>query len=139
MGTKQLLLGIDPGRSKTGLALVDEVGSIREQHIADTSDLKNELSNFLKGIQPAICVMGDGTNSEVHKVLLAKVLSETPIIEFNEKNSTQEARTLYWQLNPPTGWRKLMPLGMLTPPVPLDDYAAVILVRRYLQRTTKVK
>jgi len=50
-----------------------------------------------------------------------------------EAHSTEEARNLYWQENPPQGWRKLMPLGMLVPDVPLDAYAAVILVRRFLE------
>jgi hypothetical protein len=40
---------------------------------------------------------------------------------------------LYWQENPPKGLKKLIPLGMLVPPVPLDAYAAVILVRRFLE------
>ena len=50
-----------------------------------------------------------------------------------EAHSTEDARTLYWQENPPKGLKKLIPLGMLVPPVPLDAYAAVILVRRFLE------
>lgn len=139
MDTNGLLLGIDPGSSKTGLALVDEEGRIKKQHIAHTSNLKNELKDFLKDIFPVICVMGDGTRSREHRKLLNEILSSTVIIELDETNSTQEAKGLYWQLNPPTGWRKLIPLGMLIPPVPLDDYAAIILVRRYLQQVKRIQ
>lgn len=139
MDTDGLLLGIDPGSSKTGLALVDEEGRIKKQYIAHTANLKNELKDFLKDICPDICVMGDGTRSREHRKLLNEILSPTVIIELDETNSTQEAKVLYWQLNPPTGWRKLIPLGMLIPPVPLDDYAAIILVRRYLQQAKRIQ
>ena len=65
---------------------------------------------------------------------LAGILPDLELIACDEAYSTEEARTLYWELNPPQGWRRLMPLGMLTPPVPLDAYAAVVLARRYLKK-----
>ena len=39
-------LGIDPGRSKTGLALVDERGNIVALHIAMTEHMAEELERF---------------------------------------------------------------------------------------------
>jgi hypothetical protein len=63
---------------------------------------------------------------------LAEILPDLELIVCDEAYSTEEARKLYWELNPPKGWRSLIPLGMLAPPVPLDAYAAVVLVRRYL-------
>ena len=40
MNTRQKYLGIDPGRSKTGLALVDAAGSILALHIAHTEHIE---------------------------------------------------------------------------------------------------
>ncbi|HKM17981.1 MAG TPA: pre-16S rRNA-processing nuclease YqgF, partial [Limnochordia bacterium] len=34
--------------------------------------------------------------------------------------------------HPPRGWRRLLPVSLQTPPVPIDDYVAVILAQRYL-------
>ncbi|MCH3914335.1 MAG: hypothetical protein LKE29_03425 [Acidaminococcaceae bacterium] len=48
-------------------------------------------------------------------------------------HSTEEARKLYWQVNPPKGLRKLLPTSMQVPPENLDGLAAVVLVKRYLK------
>ena len=42
-------LGIDPGRSKTGLALTDGKGEILKLHIARTANMEEELRLFVAG------------------------------------------------------------------------------------------
>ena len=132
-------LGIDPGRSKTGLALVDAAGKILALHIALTENMKAELRSFTSGIALAGVIMGNGTNHKAIGVAVRSVLPKTPLELVGEAHSTEEARSLYWQENPPQGWRRLVPLGMLVPPEPLDAYAAVVQVRRWLalQKTNK--
>ena len=46
----------------------------------------------------------------------------------------EEAKALYWQLYPPHGLRRLIPLGLQTPPEPLDGYAAVVQVHRFMEQ-----
>lgn len=125
-------LGIDPGRSKTGLALVDERGNILALHIAMTERMEQELAAFVGSDELEGIVMGDGTNCKAIGQAVGKVFSNVPLAIVGEAHSTEEARTLYWQVNPPRGWRKLVPLGMLVPDEPLDAYAAVVQVRRWL-------
>ena len=129
----KLYLGIDPGRSKTGLALVDGVGKIVKLHIAESQNIDNEIVEFLKNSCPVQIVLGNGTNSRNICEVVQKVLPDVFITVVEEAHSTEEARTLYWQENPPKGLKKLIPLGLLVPPIPLDAYAAVILVRRFLE------
>ena len=129
----KLYLGIDPGRSKTGLALVDGVGKIVKLHIAESQKIDNEIVEFIKKSCPVQIVLGNGTNSRNICEVVQKVLPDVFITVVEEAHSTEEARTLYWQENPPKGLKKLIPLGLLVPPVPLDAYAAVILVRRFLE------
>ena len=129
----KLYMGIDPGRSKTGLALVDGVGKIVKLHIAESQNIDNEIVEFLKNSCPVQIVLGNGTNSRNICEVVQKVLPDILITVVEEAHSTEEARTLYWQENPPKGLKKLIPLGLLVPPVPLDAYAAVILVRRFLE------
>ena len=129
----KLYLGIDPGRSKTGLALVDGVGKIVKLHIAESQNIDNEIVEFLKNSCPVQIVLGNGTNSRNICEVVQKVLPDILITVVEESFSTEEARTLYWQENPPKGLKKLIPLGLLVPPIPLDAYAAVILVRRFLE------
>ena len=129
----KLYLGIDPGRSKTGLALVDGAGNILKLHIADSQNIDNEIVEFIQKSCPVQIVLGNGTNSSNIGEAVQRVLPNVEIVVVEEAHSTEEARTLYWQENPPQGWRRLVPLGMLVPNVPLDAYAAVILVRRFLE------
>ena len=129
----KLYLGVDPGRSKTGLALVEGAGKILKLHIADSQNIDKEIVEFIQNSCPVQIVLGNGTNSSNIGEAVQRVLPNVEIAVVEEAHSTEEARTLYWQENPPQGWRKLVPLGMLVPDVPLDAYAAVILVRRFLE------
>ena len=139
MNTRQKYLGIDPGRSKTGLALVDAAGSILALHIAHTEHIEVELSAFAGKEQLAGIIMGDGTNSKAIGQAVSKVFAAVPLALVGEAHSTEEARSLYWQVNPPRGWRKLVPLGMLVPSEPLDAYAAVVRVKRWLALQGSIK
>ena len=129
----KLYLGIDPGRSKTGLALVNGAGKIVKLHIAESQNIDNEIVEFIKNSCPVHIVLGNGTNSRNIGESVKRVLPDVMVAVMEEAHSTEEARALYWQENPPKGLKKLIPLGMLVPPVPLDAYAAVILVRRFLE------
>ena len=129
----KLYLGIDPGRSKTGLALVDGAGKILKLHIADSQNIDKEIVEFIQKSCPVQIVLGNGTNSRNISEAMQKVLPNVEIAVVEEAHSTEEARALYWHENPPQGWCKLIPLGMRVPNVPLDAYAAVILERRFLE------
>jgi len=133
MVMNKFYLGVDPGRSKTGLALVDCEGKILSLHIADSQNIHNEILDFVKGNCPAQIVLGNGTNSSNIGEVVRNTLPDVKVTVVEEAHSTEEARALYWQEKPPAGLKKLVPLGMLVPPVPLDAYAAVILVRRFLE------
>lgn len=138
-------LGIDPGRDKTGLALVDKAGTVFAVQIVRTRAFSDSVLKFLYdhlqvsntwGLRKNLMAItiGNGTGSEEHINCLKKILPGFPLHVVDEKYSTEEARTLYWELFPPKGWRRLIPLGLQTPPEPLDGYAAVVQVRRFLQQ-----
>jgi hypothetical protein len=54
----------------------------------------------------------------------------------DEYRTTEEAKKLYWQVNPPKGWRRFLPVTMQVPPEPVDDLVAVILARREIDKGT---
>ena len=128
------ILGIDPGRSKTGLALTEADGKILNLHIAATAAIAEELRAFVGEEPLAMIIMGNGTNSKTIAKVVQQLYPLTKLHLVGEAHSTEDARTLYWQENPPKGWRRLVPLGLQGPPIPLDAYAAVIQVRRWLQQ-----
>ncbi len=133
----EVYLGIDPGRSKTGLALVARDGTIQKLHIAMTDDYANELEQFTAGNHIKAVIMGNGTNSKVLAEITQQVLPTLDLHFVGEAHSTEDARKLYWQVNPPTGLKRLIPLGLQVPPEPLDAYAAVIQVRRWLKEESR--
>ena len=129
----KLYLGIDPGRSKTGLALCDERGKILRLHIAATARMAEELQDFVAEDRPEAIIMGNGTNSKAIGQVVKDVFPWKKLYLVEEAHSTEDARALYWVENPPKGWRRLVPLGLQVPPEPLDAYAAVIQIRRWLK------
>ena len=143
--TLQFYLGIDPGRDKTGVALVEETGRILAVQVMRTRNFTDALLQFLydklqvrntwglRKILKAV-VLGNGTGSEEYKQWVEKALPGYPVYIVDEKYSTEEAKALYWELYPPKGWRMVIPLGLQTPPEPLDGYAAVVQVRRFLEQ-----
>jgi len=134
MNREELILGVDPGSSKTGVALLTEDGEIKDTEVLLMTDFARALGEFLGPRAIKLCVMGNGTTSDAMRIILGRLLPRAAIITMDEAHSTEEARTLYWQLNPPKGLRKLFPLGMQVPPVNLDGLAAAVLVKRYLQK-----
>lgn len=131
--TRDVMLGIDPGSSKTGAALLDTDGHIIKTEVLLMVDFAEELKQFLADYNVVVCVLGNGTTSEMMAATIKTVLPGIKLRLIDEAHSTEEARLLYWELNPPRGLRKLFPTTMQVPPQNLDGYAAAVLVRRYLK------
>lgn len=126
------IAAVDPGRDKCGLAVLAEDGSIISQKVIETDRLEREVA--AAAVDGLRClVLGNGTTSAQAKSRIEKVLPELPIVVVDEYRTTEMAKTAYWEACPPMGWRRLLPVTMQVPPVPVDDYVAVILARRYLE------
>ncbi|MGM0370588.1 MAG: resolvase [Bacillota bacterium] len=124
-----MILAIDPGRDKSGLAVVTDDNQIIEQMVIGTRELKDIIFTFGKEYNITEVVLGDGTASGGVKELVSDYHWDVKMVD--ETNSTLEARELYWADNPPRGWRKLIPTALQTPRRAIDDYAAIVLARRY--------
>jgi RNase H-fold protein (predicted Holliday junction resolvase) len=132
--TETYILGIDPGRHKTGVAVVDERGDVVWRNVIPTSDNYASLVELLQKWPITRVALGHSTGSKEAEKIIQLILEEqgsTATVEIiNERESTLEARGLYFEAHPPRGWRRLVPLSLQTPPVPVDDFAAVVLARR---------
>lgn len=125
-----MILGIDPGRDKCGLALMVDKEEIEVCEVVATDRILDRIGELTAEYRVNKIVIGDGTSSSE---LLNRLDSDGfEIHQVDETNSTLEARKLYWQFNPPSGWRRLVPTSFQTPPEAVDGYVAVILIRRYL-------
>ena len=126
------ILAIDPGREKTGIAILKN-SDVLEHKILNSDELVQIIKSLLEKYIIKTIVMGNGTSSKKKYDLLKQEFIDRDIVLINEYRTTDEARKLYFQENPPKGWKKLIPLGMQVPPVPVDDYAAIVIGRKYLK------
>lgn len=129
---KNEILAIDPGREKTGIAILKN-SDVLEHKIINSEELVQIIKSLLEKYIIKTIVMGNGTSSKKKYDLLKREFIDRDIVLINEYRTTDEARKLYFQENPPKGWKKLIPLGMQVPPVPVDDYAAIVIGRKYLK------
>jgi len=126
----RVILGVDPGTRKAGYAVVDELGTVLAQGIEDVGALLARVIEIGAGREIDAVALGTGTNAQTIKSMLAVI--GCPVYLVDERETTLRARALYFADHPPKGLRKLIPLGMQVPPRPIDDYAAILIARRYL-------
>ena len=127
---ERLILGVDPGTSKCGLALLNEQGTVTRRAVVAREALVKTVREWAGETGPARIALGSQTGSREVRAVLEAELPGVPVELVPEHRSTEEARRLYWTYHPPRGWRRLVPRGMLLPPEPVDGYAAEVLARR---------
>lgn len=132
MNQNTTVLGVDPGRAKTGLAVVNQSGEILWRAIIAPAELGERLPELVEKWRVGVLALGDSTASENARAQIESLALDVALRVVNESGSTLEARALYWKDNPPMGWRRVVPISLQEPPTPVDDYAAAIVARRAL-------
>lgn len=98
--------------------------------IVPIETLRTTLEVCLQQHAPERYLVGAGTGA---KRLLSHLQAWFPTIRWeliSERDTTLQARELYFQHHPPRGWRRLLPKGMRVPPEPYDDFAALAIIYR---------
>lgn len=170
--TKKFILGIDPGRDKTGFAIVNLDGGLICSGIFNSNEREkffdavlngNDISEFvienqplcqqadispylrgdsssstkpllLKGEGLKFLALGNGTQSkDFYNYLKNKFPNDIKIKLIDEKNTTLEARKLYWKIHKPNLLQRLLPENMRVPKRILDDLAAWKIALRALK------
>lgn len=127
-----MILAFDPGRQKIGFVVYDYQKGIVQRGIIDLKQTTSIISEIYQKYQIEMTLIGDGTGYKNLQQYFIDNHISFKIIE--EKNSTQQARRLFFEKNPPRGLRRMLPRGLQTPAVPYDDYAAQIILEKYLQK-----
>jgi RNase H-fold protein (predicted Holliday junction resolvase) len=130
-----MYFGFDPGKDKCGIAIVSDLGSAIRHEVIPSDQALQTLKDWQQQQPIQKLILGDQTGSKVWRSRIAEALPDLQIITIDERYSSQEARDRYWQLYPAQGLQKLVPQGMRTPPRPIDDLVAIILVERYLAKS----
>jgi hypothetical protein len=126
------IAGLDPGRSKCGLAVTDQSGqAIVAALVLPPADSLALLQRWQRqGLR--LVVLGTGTGSSGWCRQLAELGLASQ--QLDEWGTTLAARQRYWQLEPPRGWRRCLPSGLRLPPRDIDDVVAQLLLERHLGR-----
>ncbi|MDA0266782.1 MAG: pre-16S rRNA-processing nuclease YqgF [Cyanobacteria bacterium] len=134
--TQPVILGFDPGREKCGVAVMGLDLTLYHHAVVVAPNAVEALRALQQRYPVSVVVMGDQTTAKQWQAKLAAQLENLRIVLVDERYSTLEARDRYWQMYPPKGWRRLLPEGLRTPPRPIDDIVAILLIERYLNRLT---
>jgi RNase H-fold protein (predicted Holliday junction resolvase) len=127
------ILAVDPGRDKCGL-VVSDGARILARSVVATADLPNVLREWGEHYHIDHVALGDRTGQETVQGHVAEQLPGVPIVLVKEVNTTLLARRWYFADHPPKGWRRFLPVSMQVPPEPYDDYAAQVILARFMSR-----
>ncbi len=126
-----VVLAVDPGRGKCGMAVVDR-SEVAARGVVPIDRVVAAAVGWAREFGIHTIVLGNRTAAEDVEARLAAALPAATIVKVDEAGTTEAARRRYFAEHPPRGWRRLIPLGMQVPPEPYDDYVAVMLAERFL-------
>lgn len=136
MESIKTVLAIDPGNSKCGLALAQRDGegkiSLLWSSIAPKEQIPAMLEEAHRVAHFSMVIVGSGTTSKPLVAAIRQAMPSMAILVVDEKDTTLQARERYWEYNMRKGWRRFLPATLQVPPVPIDDYAALIIAERVL-------
>ncbi len=150
-GEDGIALGFDPGRDKTGFAFADMAGGLVVSGIFPTDETEKFFADFspyviegdissADGLMSRVnfIVIGNGTTGRAFTERVRKFIGHE-IITVDERNTTLEARSLYWKIHRPGILARLLPEGMRVPPRVIDDLAAWAVALRGLKEYRDIR
>ena len=128
--TSRCVMAIDPGRKKCGVAVVSEQLKIVHHEVVPVEKFQEQFADLHACYEPVELLLGDSTGSkEIREMIVGSVEIEPKVVD--ERHTTELAKLRYFKEYPPKGLWKLVPIGLQTPSVCYDDFAAVVLAERF--------
>lgn len=124
-------MGIDPGTSKCGYAVLSSAGERLALEVILAEQLLARVAVDVAAGVRVVCV-GDATRSRDVLTRLRAQWPELRIELVDERNTSLQARRRYYQDHPPRGILRFVPRGLLVPKTALDGYAALLIIERFL-------
>lgn len=131
-----MILAIDPGSQKTGMALVKDDGRLYWKAIVSSGEVPSTVVRLVREASAQAVIMGNGTHhremqERVESALRAARMSLSVEL-VDEKYTTEMGKARWLADHPPKGLARLLPRGMRTVEEPVDDYVAWIIGQIYL-------
>jgi RNase H-fold protein (predicted Holliday junction resolvase) len=141
-----VVLALDPGRAKCGIAVVEKASPpgdkprVLHREIVETARVVARVLPLVTLHGVATVLVGNATGGHALARALRDALPEGfPVHLVEEAFSSQRARNRYLQEHQPRGWQRLVPPGLRLPPVPVDDYAALLLAEDFFVQRGRVQ
>ncbi len=155
----RIILGLDPGRDKIGFAFTELDGGLissgifpqiehvpffhallHDSHALSRWTLEGNTDSLPKNPAGSLefTAIGNGTHSHTFTDL-AKNFLPCEVLTVDERNTTLEARSLYWKLHKPGIFMRLLPEGLRVPHRMLDDLAAWAIAIRALKKYRDIR
>jgi hypothetical protein len=136
-----ILMAVDPGRARCGYAILRiggaGTGTVERQGIVAPVEIAAIWCECQAAHGVITLIVGAGTGSlAVREALAAAGAVAQPV---REHFTTRRGRDLYFDAHPPRGWRRLIPRALLTPPCPIDDFAAVAIAQEWIAAQSPVE
>ncbi|MEJ6951238.1 pre-16S rRNA-processing nuclease YqgF [Natronospora cellulosivora (SeqCode)] len=128
---ENLVLAIDPGRDKCGLAIINQKKDVLYKNIIKTELISSYLKDLNNKHNIDIVILGNGTYS---RKISQEVNShmDCPFRLIDEAYTTIEAERRYREENY-RGWCRFFNFIKWKPSRSVDDYVAIILAERFLE------
>jgi RNase H-fold protein (predicted Holliday junction resolvase) len=137
MEKDEIIIAVDPGREKCGVAVVARQAGVLAKSVVPAGRMAAVVAELAERHAAGTVVLGDRTGHRDAMVALAALRPGGRALTVSladEHRSTDEARARYWRDHPPRGLARLIPVTLRVPPAPVDDYVAVIIAERYFRR-----
>jgi len=131
MEKAKFFLAVDPGREKAGMAVLSQEGKVRWMGVVPVRNLERAIRDLNSRFPFREVVLGDSTGMGRTVEILRRLDLEIHLVD--ERHSSEEARELYFQERFSSFWRRILPISLLFPRHPYDDWQAVVIGRRYLR------
>lgn len=132
------LLALDPGSDKVGTAVLDYQAQEKEKTIVKIEELVDHLKEIFKIYQIKEIIIGNGTGAEKIVEIIKNNFKDRKITLVEEEFTTEEAQSRYLKEKPMSNYEKLLrKIVSWKLKKPLDDYAALIIGEKYLEKLDK--
>ena len=133
------LLALDPGSDKVGTAVLTFAKEEKEKTIVKKDELLDHLAEIFDNYEIEEVVIGNGTGAEAVKKMISSQYSDLKITMVAEAFTTEEAQARYLKEKPMSNYEKLLrKVVSWKVKKPLDDYAALIIGEKYLDKLDKI-
>jgi hypothetical protein len=105
-------------------------GQVAAREIVPLLELGSRAAALVSRFGVTEVALGNATGLREARERLTEALPGVPVVLMDERGSTEAARRRYWRENPARGLLRLIPSAWRVPPVPVDDYAALLLAER---------